>query len=210
MKDKTLIAVVLDRSGSMGTVGVETVGMFNNFLKEQREQPGEASLTLAQFDNLYQVDYSDKPIKDCPNLILGTTYSPRGMTALYDAIGKTITEVGVKLEKTPEEDRPSKVLLVVITDGEENNSKEYTANRVKEMIKHQQEKYSWDIIFLAAGIDFSKTAATLNVAQSKYMNFAGGAVGINSVGATLSGYASAHRSCTGDAYKSFSVSDFVA
>ena len=104
MKDATLINVILDRSGSMQSIARETVGAFNNFLKEQKELPDYAELSLFQFDNLYEQNYIRKPIKKCKDLISGSTYSPRGMTALYDAVGRTITTLGDDLKNMSEEE----------------------------------------------------------------------------------------------------------
>jgi len=139
MKEMTLINIILDRSGSMSFIAQETIGMFNRFLKEQQELPGYAELSLVQFDDLYETNYICKPIKKCPNLEYNKTYMPRGMTALYDAIGKTINSVGQSLSKKDEEERPERVLFAIITDGIENASKEFTVNTIKEMITHQKE-----------------------------------------------------------------------
>ena len=87
---RTLIAVLLDRSGSMQAIKDDTEGGFNAFVEQQRNEPGEARVTLAQFDTHYEVVYADRPIADVPPLDL----QPRGMTALYDALGRLITDVG--------------------------------------------------------------------------------------------------------------------
>ena len=151
--NKAEIIIVMDRSGSMESVKSDTIGGFNAFLKKHKEAAkGEVLVTLAQFDDRYDIVYSGNPVWTAPLLTNGT-YVPRGMTALYDAVGRTINEVGSRLERTPDYDRPSKIIFVILTDGAENSSKEFSQSQVQEMIKHQQEKYSWQFVFLGADQD---------------------------------------------------------
>ena len=146
------IIVVLDRSGSMSTCVHDTIGGFNTFINEQKKAPGEAKLTLVQFDDRYEIVYNGKDIKDIPALTT-ETYVPRGMTSLFDAVMKTSIDVGDRLAKTPESERPSLVIFVILTDGHENSSREFKLAQVKDMIKHQTEKYNWQFLFLGAGQD---------------------------------------------------------
>ena len=122
---RTLIAVLLDRSGSMECVKSDTEGGFNAFIDEQRGEPGDARVTLAQFDTDYEVVYANRPIADVPPLAL----QPRGGTALYDALGRLITDVGAELAALPEDERPGTVVVVVLTDGHENSSRGVDARR---------------------------------------------------------------------------------
>lgn len=147
--NKTHIAVVLDRSGSMNSVRDDAIGGFNTFLSQQQALPGEASMTVAQFDHEYLVTHANKPLRDVPPLNT-VTYAPRGMTALYDAIGRTVDTVGAELAALPASERPAKVLMLIITDGFENSSREYSGARIREMIAHQREKYSWEFIFIGS------------------------------------------------------------
>lgn len=172
----THIAVVLDRSGSMASVKDSTAAGFNAFLKEQRAQPGEATMTLTQFDTEYQVDFWNTPLDQ-----IKLTYQPRGGTALLDALGKTITDVGVHLAATPEEHRPSKVVFVVITDGQENSSRDFERKQVFDMIKHQTDKYGWDFLFLGANQDAIVEAGSLGIDAWKSMTYAATDVGTRSV-----------------------------
>lgn len=195
MKDATEIVVVLDKSGSMGNIVDDTIGGFNNFLKEQQEQPGEANLTLAYFDTTYSIPIKGRAIKAVEPLTR-ETYRPGGGTALLDAIGKAITETGARLADIPEFNRPSKVIVVVMTDGEENSSKEHTKAQIAEMIKHQEEKYDWAFLFLGAGMDSFHEARGLGVGQVhlKAANFAPSAQGIRSAYAGTSEAVSDYRS----------------
>lgn len=194
VKDMTLINVILDRSGSMGVIGIETVGMFNRFLEEQKKGNDYAELSLIQFDDLYQEDYIRKPIKECESLELNKTYIPRGLTALFDAVGKTVNKVGHELDQLPESEKPKRVLCVIITDGHENNSKEYNKETVQQLIKHQQSVYNWDFVFLGAGIDAYDEGAKLGIMQNKCASFDKSAQGIASAGVTLDSYSSVFRS----------------
>ena len=133
-KDYTHISLVLDRSGSMDSVKADTIGSFNTFLKEQKENPKECTFTLVQFDNEYEIIHDFVSLKKSKNLT-EKTFVPRGMTALYDAIGRTINSVGQKLADMSEEDRPERVIFVVLTDGEENSSKEFHRDQINEIIR---------------------------------------------------------------------------
>lgn len=167
MTDNNLtdISIVLDRSGSMVKVHGDTIEGYNTFIEKQKEASGEAVVSLHQFDHEYVTTYSGKNIKDVQKLDY-TTYTPRGNTALLDAVGRTIMATGARLASTPEEKRPGKVLIVVITDGEENSSREFKYDKIKEMIKHQEDNYKWTFVFLGANIDVAKTAMSLGFAAT--------------------------------------------
>lgn len=168
-KGFTRIAVVLDRSGSMSAVREATIDGFNEFVNGQRQAPGEASLLLTQFDHEYETVF-DKPLADVPKLD-SKTYVPRGSTALHDAIGRTINELGKQLETAPEGERPEHVVLVILTDGHENASHEFTRDKIAEMVTHQREKYQWNFIFLGANQDAVLTARGFNIPQATAMSY---------------------------------------
>jgi hypothetical protein len=158
------ITVVLDRSGSMGVVRDETIKGFNEFVDGQKFAVGEANLTLVQFDieNAYEVLFDSRPIKDVPKLT-AETYVPRGGTPLNDAVGRAIDALGAKLGGVSESERPGKVIFVIVTDGQENSSKEYTAARVKDMVKHQKENYNWQFVFLGANLEAFQGGAQIGM-----------------------------------------------
>jgi hypothetical protein len=164
------IIFIMDKSGSMASVASDAIGGFNQFLKEQRELPGEATMTYTQFDTDYEIKFSGKPLEDVQDLN-EDTYQPSGWTALYDAVGRTIDEVGKRLAETPEEERPEKVILAVMTDGHENASTEYQHQGVADKLKHQQDKYEWEVFFLAANMDARKVGAALNVMATNSLNY---------------------------------------
>lgn len=146
---KTEVVFVIDRSGSMETIKQATQEGFNNFIKKQKEEPGECFVSLYQFDTVYEPVFEYKNIKK----VNGYDLVPRGCTALIDAIGKTINTLGERLNKTSEFDRPEQVIVVVMTDGWENSSKEFTRKQIKDMVEHQTTKYSWKFFFLGANQD---------------------------------------------------------
>lgn len=160
-KNLTEIIFLLDRSGSMAGLESDTVGGFNSFVKKQCELDGQTVLTTVLFDDRYEVLWNGIDAKDA--LLTQDEYFVRGTTALLDAIGKSILDVGWRLSKTVEEQRPGKVIFVITTDGMENASREFTYRKVKELITHQQEKYSWEFIFMGANIDAAKEADSIGI-----------------------------------------------
>src|SRR5580693_1330174 len=159
----TEIAIVLDRSGSMASMAKEAIGGFNGFLDSQQKLPGDARLTLVLFDHEHIVKYDERPIKDVSPLD-EHTYEPRGTTALLDAIGRTINTIGERLDKTPEPERPGKVIIAILTDGLENASQEFKPKQIRSMIEHQREKYSWEFIYLGANQDAIEVGETMGIA----------------------------------------------
>jgi uncharacterized protein YegL len=158
------IALVVDKSGSMHFVQDDTIGGINSFIEQNREEAlGETRFTLAQFNSNYKITKDFVDIKDVKKLSRNN-YRPTGGTALLDAIGKTIDELGSKLSAMDEDERPSKVIVAVITDGEENASRKYTQDQVRSMIKRQEEVYNWSVLFLGSELN------TADVAQSYGIN----------------------------------------
>lgn len=195
MKDSlTQISIVLDRSGSMSSVREATISGFNEFVEGQKNGAGEANVSLVQFDseNPYEVLYQSKPVKEVPKLTL-EQYVPRGGTPLHDAIGRTIDGLGTTLGKQKESERPGKVVIVILTDGLENASHEYTSARIAEMIKHQREVYKWEFIFLGANQDAILTGERLNIPAMNSVSYAHTAGGTRSVAASTSSNVMGYR-----------------
>jgi hypothetical protein len=173
---KALIAVLLDRSGSMESIKSDTEGGFNAFITEQRKQSGEVNVTLAQFDTEYEVVYANKSVGDVPRLDL----QPRGGTALYDSLGRLITDVGAALAATQDDDRPGKVIVVVMTDGHENSSTEWTHDAVSSVIRRQERDYSWEFVFLGANMDAVAIGQQLGFAADRSMTYVTTGAGVAS------------------------------
>ena len=165
-KQLTEIAYILDRSGSMEPMAEPAITGFNEFLAEQRKAPGQARLTLVLFDDEYLVPCRGIPLSEVAELN-AATYVPRGMTALLDAIGRTIDELGRKLAATPEPERPGKVIVAIFTDGMENASSDFSLQKISKVIKHQKDKYGWEFLFLGANQDAIATAAQIGIDRDK-------------------------------------------
>jgi len=164
----TDITVILDRSGSMSGMVEDMTKGFDQFIREQRKIPGECRVSLVQFDTV-SIDsvYTALPLKEVPPLAL----LPRGGTPLWDAVGRTVQQTGERLAAMPEADRPERVLCIVITDGQENSSREWSAEKVREVVKHQQEVYKWTFLFLGANIDSFAEGGRMGVAQAYSSNY---------------------------------------
>ncbi|MEO5717385.1 MAG: hypothetical protein ABIR29_02310 [Chthoniobacterales bacterium] len=159
------IAFVLDRSGSMDSCRDAAIDGFNRFLKEQQLVEGLAKLTLVLFDDQYLVPVSALPVAEVVALD-NETYVPRGSTALLDAVGRTIDDLGARLAALPEEDRPGQVIVAILTDGLENSSQNHTWHQIAGAIKQQTEQYRWTFLFLGANQDAIATAAQMNIAAA--------------------------------------------
>lgn len=171
MKDTlTELVFILDRSGSMAGLAKDTIGGFNSMIEEQKKEPGEAYVTTVLFDHEYRMLYDRTPLSEVKPLT-DKEYFARGMTALLDAVGRTIDAVGVNLAAEPEEERPAKVIVVITTDGMENASREYSRERVKQMISHQQDKYNWNFIFLGANMNAVSEARSLGIDENFARNY---------------------------------------
>ena len=155
--DLTDITIVLDVSGSMHSCKGDTEGGLKTFLAEQREQPGDAVVTLVTFHNDYEFQFIAKPVQEIEDV----SFSCGGMTGLNDALACAIDSTGVRLAQLDEADRPGVVLFVVITDGRENASFRATAAQVRERITHQQDKYNWQFVYLGAEHDAHQQASGL-------------------------------------------------
>lgn len=158
-KNLTDITLVVDRSGSMHQIREDAEGGINSFIAEQGKQPGEALLTLVQFDTEFEFVHRGMPLPQVPKFEL----VPRGSTALLDAVGTAIRGSGERLASMNEPDRPGLVIFVIVTDGMENSSHQFTRAQIKEMIQHQQQTYAWQFIFLGANQDAFAEAGQIGI-----------------------------------------------
>ena len=167
----TEIVFILDRSGSMQAMVEPAISGFNRLLREQQQVPGHARFTLVLFDDQYELPFHSVPIEEVVELDT-STFVPRGSTALLDAIGRTIDELGKNLSNTSAADRPDQVIIAILTDGEENASTRYSWDDVAKRIRHQTEKYQWQFLFLGANQDAIATAGRMNIREANTANFA--------------------------------------
>ncbi len=189
----TAIAAIIDASGSMVGLTNDTIGNFNKFLEEQKAVPGDAAFSLCIFNSHSVMVHDFADLKDVPPLNT-STYRTTGMTALNDAIGSTINSLGNKLSSLPEEERPSKVVVMIITDGEENSSHSFTTNQIKEMVQHQTDKYSWQFLFLAANLDAVAVGGTFGVRSCNSINYMADSAGTEAIYSGLSDLTTRYRS----------------
>lgn len=161
MKSNLLhICFVLDESGSMYNSIDDVIEGFQKLIDEQRkEKNGECIISLYRFSNTVKEDYIGKPVDEVPRL----TYSPWGCTAMNDGVGTAIDEIGKWLSNMDESERPSKNMIVIMTDGKENASKKYDFDVVKKKIKHQEEKYSWTFIYMGTNLQDLRDANRLGI-----------------------------------------------
>jgi uncharacterized protein YegL len=195
----TELICILDRSGSMNSILNDAIGGFNSFLDEQRKLPGEVNITVVLFNDDPETIHNNVNLNEVENMTR-STYVARGGTALYDAIGMTLTSVGERLANTDEADRPSKIIVAILTDGEENSSRTYAALRIKQMIQHQEMVYNWTFMFLAANQDACLVGRDLGMQDYATLNFAPTAKGTSGAFKNMSMLASTCRGMSMDAY----------
>ena len=189
----TEIVIIIDKSGSMGHLSNDVVGGINTFIQEQKKLEGDVNLSMILFDGNIEHKYDRIKLSEV-NELTSSEYRPCGSTSLYDAIGFATSHIGSKLNDAPENDRPSKVLFAIMTDGEDNTSKEYTAQKIKEIIDHQTSKYSWEFVFMAANINVAQAADMIGIRNENSFAFASNSTGMRGAYDTLSSYTTSYRS----------------
>lgn len=193
MKDGlTWLVFVVDRSGSMGSIAGDMIGGYNEFIKKQRAVPGTCKVFFYQFDDIYESVLENVDIQDVKDLT-SDTYVPRGSTALYDALGRTIDDIGKKLAAMDEAERPEKVLVITITDGYENASHVYTLSVIRDMIKHQTETYKWDFAYIGANQDSWAVGSAMGYSSGTTSNYTADSVGVRGLFNSLGDSAAVYR-----------------
>ncbi len=168
-KNLTELVFILDKSGSMSGLEKDTIGGYNSFLKKQQKSKGECRITTVLFDNNYELLH-DRIDLEAVKPLTEKDYQVGGSTALMDAIGMTINKLVAVEKKTEKAFQAKNVLFVIITDGLENSSKEYSIKKVKDLIE-QQKKAGWEFIFLGANIDAIETAETIGINPDRDQNY---------------------------------------
>jgi hypothetical protein len=218
-QDLTELVCIIDRSGSMASTREAAEEGFNSFIAKQKDDPGESRVTLVQFDNGYEKIHDNTPIQNVGRYSL----NPGGSTALWSAIKKTVREVGERLAKTPECDRPAKVIVVIVTDGGENAS-HYSAwepvnsaDVINKMITEQESVYSWKFIYIGSNQDAIATAGDLGIKSGSAMTYAANDIGTRRSYTSLSDQVSNLKGMSMDSYNAciqagevFSQADYDA
>ena len=184
-KDLTELVFILDMSGSMAHLTDDTVGGFNSILKEHNDGKGEVLVTTFLFNNESKMIHDRLPIAEVPPMTC-KDYSARGCTALLDALGQAIEHIVGIHRYARDEDIPEHTIFVITTDGMENASHKFSADHIKAKIKHEQEKYGWEFIFLAANIDAVETAEAYGIDRSRAVNYLADGEGTQEVYASVS------------------------
>jgi uncharacterized protein YegL len=196
----TEIVVVLDKSGSMDSIRKDTIGGFNAFLKSQKEEEGEATITLILFDTTYNVIYQSIPIQSAAELT-EKTYIPNGGTSLYDSLGISLKMTKNRIESLPEEERPSKVIFAVLTDGEENSSRilnkegqrKYTKDKIFEKIKKLQEESNYIFLYLGANQDAMQVGTGLGFMANNTVSYEANVRGMTASMDSVNKYTKSYR-----------------
>jgi hypothetical protein len=187
----TWIAFVLDESGSMGDIKSDTIGAFNDFIREQKKVEGLADCTLVKFNTKIEKVYENRSIQELP-MLDETNYKPSTYTRLYDAIGHTINQVKSKLNETVEEEKPEKVLFVILTDGKENRSTDFNRTEVFEKIT-KREKKGWAFIYLGANQDAMVEGGKIGIQRFNTVTWTEDAKGVKTAFMAANNYTTKYR-----------------
>lgn len=190
-KDYTHIVILLDKSGSMKKLINDTVGGFNTLLEDQKKEKGKATVSLYHFNGGCRNVYSFVDINEVAELT-EDNYKPLGSTALYDALNQAINETGNELNRLSESQRPSKVLVISITDGEENASST-SSYTVKSQIEHQTNRYNWEFVFVGANQDAVLNARKIGIAASNAFTYDFSPIGTKSAFEAISNVTASYR-----------------
>lgn len=182
----TALVLIVDRSGSMAPIATDMEGGIKTLIADQRGLPGKLTVDYVLFDD--QVDYVAS-LADPATVDVALT--PRGMTALNDAVGSTVEKFGRTLAETGEDERPGKVLVAIVTDGHENASKDYTGARVKELVEQQTEEWGWEFLYLGANQDAVKVAHGMGIAAGSALTY--NTANAGAMAASVSSYVTTSR-----------------
>lgn len=188
----TEFVCILDRSGSMHGLERDTIGGFNAMLAEQQALQSPCNITTVLFDNNYELLHDRIPI-EAVSAITEKEYFVGGSTALYDAIGRTISKIVQVQRTTAPAYQAERVIFLIITDGMENASREYTREKVREMIKRERESFGWEFIYLGANIDAETAAEDVGIPPDRAQDFIADTEGIQLNFAVMSEAVSHYR-----------------
>lgn len=169
-KGLTELVFIMDRSGSMTGLESDTIGGFNSLIKKQRRQEGEAIVTTVLFDDRYEILHDRFDLKAVKEMTENEYYT-RGSTALLDAMGSTIQKTVNAQKHLLEDERAEKVIFVIITDGYENSSCEYTYSKVRNMVEREQNRNRWEFMFLGANMDAISEGARIGIRADRAVSY---------------------------------------
>jgi len=189
-KDLVELVFVVDRSGSMSSIASDMEGAIKSVIKDQKKLDKEILVTFVRFDTEYEKVFSHTPIKDVPEINI----KARGMTALLDAMGKTINSFEREFSEKEDKERPEKVLFMVITDGCENSSREFSREKVFGMIETVKRDHKWDFTFIGANQDAIAEGGNLGINRGSSINYVASSAGVRAMSMNLSSYATDYLS----------------
>lgn len=176
MANTTEMVFIIDKSGSMSGLESDTIGGFNSNIKQQRETGENVLVTAVLFDTTFKTLYDRVNISEIENMTT-KDYCPGGGTALCDAVGYTINRIKYAQQYLKKDERPDKTMFVIITDGQENSSREFSSSKVKELITEQKQKHDWEFLFLGANMDAVETANTYGIDADKAVTYMSDVIG---------------------------------
>jgi uncharacterized protein YegL len=185
----TALMLVIDRSGSMASIKDDMVGGLTSLLDEQKAEPGLLTVSMVTFDDAVELVHS----MASPEAV-GIELKPRGSTALYDALGFALNNLQSSIDALPDPVKPGNVQVIVVTDGEENASREYSGPSLKALVAEKLEKINWDIVFLGANQDAVMKAAEIGIKQGSAMTYGAGPRGVKEATDSLKRYVKDKRS----------------
>jgi hypothetical protein len=184
----TALMLIIDRSGSMSSIRDDMVGGLNGLLEEQKKQPGLLTVSVVSFDNAVEL-----PHRMAAPSGVTVELDPRGATALYDAMGFGINTMASDIDALPEHAKPSTVQIIVVTDGEENASGEYSGKLIKKLVTEKTKSENWDFVFLGANQDAVMKAAELGIGEGSALTYDAGADGVQNMASSANRYMSDRR-----------------
>jgi uncharacterized protein YegL len=192
MANTTEMVFIIDKSGSMSGLESDTIGGFNSNIDKQLETGENVLVTTVLFDTNFSTLHDRINISKVEKMTR-KDYCPGGGTALCDAVGNTVNRIKYAQQYLKEEERPNKTMFVIITDGQENSSREFSSSKVKQLITEQKQKYDWEFLFLGANMDAVETANTYGIDADRAVTYMSDIVGTttawNALGAITSGFA---------------------
>ena len=190
----THISIVLDKSASMSGLTSSTIEGFNSFLRAQKDVEGEATLTLVQFAEHSTTLTDMQPIINADELNIRNYTANGNSTALLDALGRTMNNTEHQLSEMDDDQKPEKVIFVVITDGEENSSQEFIQNQIMTMINRHRDEDKWEFVFIGANQDAIQAGGNIGVRAGLALNYDQSVVGTQSMYCSLTRGMTSYRS----------------
>ena len=187
---KAALVFIMDRSGSMSGIASDMEKAMKEVIQSQKEKEEEVLVTYARFDSEYEEIFFDKSISE----IDGFRLEPRGSTALLDAVGKTVNTFERRFNQKDEEDRPERVLFIIVTDGGENSSQEFSRSQVFEIIEKVKRDHDWGFTFIGANQDSIAEGHSIGVQRGSSLNFVASAQGVRSMSKSVSNYVDSYMS----------------